>query len=180
MPKQLLILDIDETLVGAGETPLAEVAPDFHVGPFAVYRRPYLAEFLSTVAGWFDVAVWSSASPSYVEGIVANVFESSHGLRFVWFCDRCTRRFDPETQEYFYIKDLAKVKKLGYSLEQILMIDDSPEKLSRHYGNHIRVRPFAGDRADSDLHDLLPFLNHLRTKENVRRIEKRHWRVLRF
>ena len=56
------------------------------------------------------------------------------------------------------------------------MLDDSPEKLARHYGNHIRVRAFTGDAKDTELRDLLPFLNGLRSVENVRTVEKRHWR----
>ena len=45
MQRQLLILDIDETLVYATETPL-ERPPDFRVGPFVAYRRPHLHKFI--------------------------------------------------------------------------------------------------------------------------------------
>ncbi len=175
MSKQLLILDLDETLVYADEKPLARAA-DFQVGPFHVYRRPFLGEFVAVIANWFDLAVWSSASGSYVHGVVENVFGAPNALRFVWACDRCTRRFDAELQEHYYAKNLSKLRKLGFELERILMVDDSPEKLSQHYGNHIRVAPFTGDESDTELRDLLPFLESLRTAENVRRIEKRFWR----
>lgn len=131
LPKHLLILDVDETLVFAEEKPLARAA-DFHVGPFHVYRRPYLADFISTVFQWFDVAVWSSASSAYVYGIVENVFGVPNPLQFVWTCDRCTRRYDEELGEHFYAKNLSKLRKLGFQLQRILMIDDSPEKLARH------------------------------------------------
>ena len=40
----LLILDLDETLVYSIEEPLGR-DHDFTVGPYAVYRRPHLAEF---------------------------------------------------------------------------------------------------------------------------------------
>lgn len=83
MAKQLLILDVDETLVFANEKPLADREPDFQVGPYVVYRRPFLSEFLTTVTGWFDLAVWSSASGSYVHGIVAAIFANA-SLHFVW------------------------------------------------------------------------------------------------
>jgi NLI interacting factor-like phosphatase len=43
----LLILDLDETLIYATEEPLQRV-PDFIIGPYAVYRRPYLTEFLTS------------------------------------------------------------------------------------------------------------------------------------
>lgn len=178
MPKHLLILDVDETLVYASDQPIAR-SPDFYVGPFHVYRRPYLVEFVAAVSQWFDLAVWSSASSSYVQGIVENVFGPSNALRFVWSCERCTRRYHPELQEHYYAKNLSKVRKLGFELERILMLDDSPEKLAQHYGNHIRVTPFTGDESDRELRHLLPFLDSLRNAENVRRVEKRFWRQYR-
>ena len=178
MPKQLLILDVDETLVYADEKPLARAAA-FRVGPYHVYRRPFLREFIAAVAESFDLAVWSSASGSYVRGVVENVIGLPNELRFVWACGRCTRRYHPETQEHYYAKNLSKLRRLGFQLERVVMVDDSPEKLARHYGNHIRVTPFTGDESDHELRDLLPFLESLRGAENVRRIEKRFWRQYR-
>ena len=65
---------------------------------------------------------------------------------------------------------------MGFDLDHVLMVDDSPEKLQENYGNHILVREFTGDLADTELRDLLPFLDSLRSVENVRRVEKRNWR----
>jgi TFIIF-interacting CTD phosphatase-like protein len=152
------------------------VRADFQVGPYHVYRRPFLGEFVAAASGWFDLAVWSSASASYVDEVVQNVFGVPNALRFVWACDRCTRRYHPELQEPYYAKNLSKLRKLGFALERILMVDDSPEKLAQHYGNHIRVSPFTGNESDTELRDLLPFLESLRTIENVRQVEKRFWR----
>ena len=59
MAPQLLILDLDETLVYGAEAPLP--APwDFTVGPYFIYRRPHLPEFLAASFGGFDVAVFFS------------------------------------------------------------------------------------------------------------------------
>ncbi len=55
---ELIILDLDETLVYATEEPL-EYAPNFVVGPYGVYIRPYLDEFLATVDELASVAVWT-------------------------------------------------------------------------------------------------------------------------
>ena len=69
------------------------------------------------------------------------------------------------------------VKRLGYRLERVLMIDDTSRKLERHYGNHLRLRPFLGQDDDTELRDVLPFLNILRKAPNLRVIEKRNWRA---
>jgi RNA polymerase II subunit A small phosphatase-like protein len=174
--KPLLILDMDETPVFAAEHPLERHEEDFRVGPFAVYRRPHLAEFLAAVAEWYELAVWSSGSPVYVSDVVSALFRGGPPLAFIWACDRCTRRYDGEGQTYYFAKNLQKVCKLGYDLRRVVMVDDSPEKLSQNYGNHIRVWPFTGDPADTELRDVVPFLEWLRRVENFRAEEKRHWR----
>jgi carboxy-terminal domain RNA polymerase II polypeptide A small phosphatase len=56
------------------------------------------------------------------------------------------------------------------------MVDDSPEKHTRNYGNLVRVAPFTGDPADTELASLARYLRQLATQPNVRCIEKRGWR----
>jgi TFIIF-interacting CTD phosphatase-like protein len=175
MERPLLILDLDETLVYASETPLDRPA-DFHAGRYHVYRRPHLKEFLSAAFDGFEVAVWSSASSSYVQAIVAVIFPDPERLHFVWSESRCTQRYHPELMDYYWLKNLQKVKRLGYPLARVVMLDDSPEKLERHYGNHLPIAPFMGNPEDTQLRDILPFLNHLRGVENMRTVEKRSWR----
>ena len=74
-----------------------------------------------------------------------------------------------------WIKDLKKVKNAGWNLDHILVVEDKPENISRHYGNVIRISPFEGNLTDIELKRLMPFLLSLKTSENVRNIEKRGW-----
>lgn len=55
------------------------------------------------------------------------------------------------------------------------MVDDTPEKLSKHYGNLVRVKEFNGQEDDSELMILMQFLSYLKSVDNVRKIEKRGW-----
>ena len=173
MQRSLLILDLDETLVYAGEQPL-ERACDFRVGPYYVYKRPFIDQFWSSASEWFEMAVWTSSGPTYASLTVRELLGAAP-LAFLWCRERCTRRYDPERQEEHWIKDLKKVKRLGYSLDRVLMVDDSPEKLQRNYGNHIRVTPYLGEPSDNELQRLISFLERLHKEENVRSIEKRGW-----
>ena len=178
MNRHLLILDIDETLLFATEKPLPH-SSDYVVGPYSVYKRPYVDQFLEAAAELFDLAVWTSSGEDYATRVIRPLFPNPEVLQFVWSRDRCTRRFNHETQEEYWIKDLKKAVRAGFSLEQILVIDDSPEKLQRHYGNFIRVSPFAGEGDDEDLVQLVPFLRFMTTVQNVRIVEKRNWRSFR-
>ena len=138
--------------------------------------RPFLREFLEAVVLWFDVAVWSSGSDPYVHAIAERIFPSTAVLQFVWSRDRCTQRFDPEKQDHYWAKNLEKVKRKGFTLARVLVIDDSPEALADHYGNHLKLQRFEGQANDSELRDVLPFLKWLSGIENLRSVEKRRWR----
>ena len=172
---KLLILDLDETLIYATETPLERPA-DFRVGRFHVYKRPYLEAFLQACFSWFDVAVWTSASPMYAGGIVRNLFPGPDLPTFVWASDRCTRVYDTELCEYYWRKDLKKVQRKGYSKDAVLVVDDTPQKWENSYGNLVRVAPFKGSPDDNELVKLLAYLEYLRDEAKIRRVEKRGWR----
>lgn len=173
--KKLLILDIDETLIYAIEASLPRQA-DFLVEPYYIYKRPFLDVFLKNCLDWFEVAVWTSSTPSYAIAIVSAIFENPQTLSFVWASDRCTVACDREWSEYYYRKIIKKVKRKGYPLESIVAVDDTPQKWERSYGNLVRVNPFEGDETDDELKYLLLYLQQLRYAENIRSVEKRFWR----
>ena len=86
---------------------------------------------------------------SYIE---LNLFGSKkEDLAFLWSKERCVRKFDYTRYVSYYIKDLKKVKRRGYALEKMIMVDNSPEKLYRQYGNLMRVLPFEGLLPDDEL-----------------------------
>jgi TFIIF-interacting CTD phosphatase-like protein len=173
--RSLLILDLDETMIHASTERLANDS-DFRVGPYHVYRRPFLSDFLARCDETYRLAVWSSASSDYVFAILDRVVPNTMNLVFTWARDRCTRRFDPELQEEFYLKNLKKVERLGFSLDRVLIVEDEPRKVRNQYGNAIYVSPFVGSATDNDLDLLAKYLPTISTVTNVRAIEKRHWR----
>ncbi len=146
------------------------------MGEYSVYRRPGLSAFLDFAVSHFETAVWTSSTKSYAADLVAALFPDPTVLKFVWARERCVHRRDLETGETIWIKDLKKVKRLGYSLDQVLIVDDSPEKVTRNYGNFIWVTPYEGSPADDELAALAIYLTGLAQCENVRSIEKRLWR----
>ena len=73
------------------------------------------------------------------------------------------------------MKDLKKLRKRGYDLRQIIVVDNTPQKLNRSYGNLVRIDDFTGDRSDKELRRLMSYLEELAAAENIRSIEKRGW-----
>jgi RNA polymerase II subunit A small phosphatase-like protein len=170
----LLILDLDETLLYATEEPLGR-EHDFMAGPYAVYRRPHLAEFLASCSACFRLAVWSTASDDFVRAAVGRVMPSDIETAFVWGRSRCVRRFDPEACEEEFLKDIRKVERAGYRLERVLIADDTPRKVRRNYGNAVYVPPFLGDPEDEVLPRLASYLISLKDVADVRALEKQGW-----
>ncbi len=184
--KILLILDVDETLIHATDRELNQKA-DFKVFNYHVYERPFLKEFLEAVKNDFILAIWSSASDDYVEEIVKRIIPEPIELEFIWGRSRCTYRRNLQIDEhgyydddvrnhYHYIKPLKKVKRKGYHLNRVLIVDDSPHKAKDNFGNAIYPKEFTGDMGDQELKLLTKYLKLLKDKENVRRIEKRRWK----
>lgn len=173
---KLLVLDLDETLVHACESVL-ERAPDFSVGPYALYRRPHLDTFLAGVFAAFEhVGIWTASTLPYAQPVLDQILDRSR-LRFVWGRERCTYRYDRESDEAVWLKPIHKLRRAGFRREHILYVDDSPEKLAQSYSNLVRVRPYVGDVEDAELPRVLEYLHTLGPLQNVRPVEKRGWRA---
>jgi TFIIF-interacting CTD phosphatase-like protein len=176
LQRKLLILDLDETLLFATEEPL-NIQEDFTVGEYHVYLRPYLKGFISYCLKNFEVAVWTSSSEDYAAEICMQIFPSLSAISFLWSRNRCTRCVDYEIGELYWVKDLKKVHRKGYALEQIIVVDDTAKKLKRDYGNLICIREFTGDQSDEELLLLEFYLEMLASEPDIRKLEKRNWRA---
>jgi RNA polymerase II subunit A small phosphatase-like protein len=176
MPRPLLILDIDETLLHAREEPLGREC-DFQLYDYHVYLRPHVRLFLESASERYDLACWSSATRNYVAAMVKELMV---GLTaeplFIWDRSRCTRRFDFVHQEEYFLKDLKKVRRRGFDLDRVLILEDEPRKVNRNFGNAIYVKPFEGDLDDDELLRLAQYLLSIDSVDNFRHLEKRSWR----
>ncbi len=172
----LLVLDLDETLLYSTVTRLAGI-PDALVGEYYVYFRPGLADFLEYATRNFRVAVWTSSSPSYATGIVPRVFPETMHLEFVWTRDQCTRGINRQSKETSWSKDLRKVNAAGFSIATTVLIDDQAGAPGDAAANHIQVIPFTGQTNDTELALLAAYLDTMKAEPDVRKIEKRNWRL---
>jgi TFIIF-interacting CTD phosphatase-like protein len=174
VPQKLLILDLDETLVHAAERELDRPA-DLRIAGYHVYKRPHLEEFLDFAFARFKVGVWTSSGALYAEPLVAQLMPGRK-LEFLWSAVRCSVSRDWETGGYITEKRLAKLKKHGFKLDQIIGIDDTAAKYAKNYGNLVLVSEFIGDLLDDELLVIQGYLESLSSLSSVRRVEKRRWR----
>jgi len=180
----LLILDLDETLICAHKAPL-DRPHDFRVGPYFIYKRPFLDQFLDFCLSRFRLAVWSSASDNYVQTISSTLFPKEDDLLFVWSEHRITyvrslpHHYEKYCSDLGYYHDQKRLKKVSkafrWPMNRILIVDDSPEKSAQNYGNVIHPKPYYGDKQDDDLPKLASYLETLMDTPNLRAVEKRDW-----
>ncbi len=170
----LIVLDLDETLVYATKTRLKH-KEDFRIFDYFVYKRPYFEFFIQGLFDRFRIGIWSSGSDDYVGEIVKHIKPDNVNFEMIWGRSRCSVVKNFETQDYFYEKRLDKLKNKGFKLEKILLIDDSPEKTRKNYGNAVYIGEFKGSKSDKELPKLLKYLISLENTENVRILEKRGW-----
>lgn len=172
--KKLLILDLDETLIHASEKKL-DIEADFFYNGYFVHKRPFLDEFITEVSTHFEVAIWSSADDLYVNEIVQALGVSCN-FTVVWGNSRCTPKRDYTDDAIVYEKKLEKLKRKNFSIHQMIIVDDSPEKCRNNFGNAIYIKPFTGDQSDNELLYLKEYLFSIKEVENIRSLEKRGWR----
>ena len=179
--KPLAILDVDETLIYATKEELTR-EPDFEVFDYSVYKRPNLNEFVNRLEKSYDIAIWSSADNDYVKSIISQL-NLDVEIQFIWGRNEATQKRQlndyyetGNDTELYYVKSLKKVKRKGYELERILIIDDSPHKSKLNYGNAIYPKSYKGKIEDNELLILIDYLESIKDEPNFRTIEKRNWR----
>lgn len=171
----LIILDLDETLIYATQEKL-ERDEDCKFEQYFIYKRPGLDNFLIQLNKHFKIGIWSSAGDIYVSEIVKQIKPHDIEFEIIWGRSRCTQYRDLDLDTYYYKKRLNKLKKRGFKIEKIIIVDDSPEKASNNFGNAIYVSEFRGEATDNELQLLFDYLLTLKHVDNVRRFEKRGWR----
>ena len=110
-----------------------------------------------------------------MQDIIENSFPKEVQLVFTWDRSHCTQRFDENYGSLVYVKNLRKVKSIGFPLERVLIVDDSPEKLQLNYGNVIIIKPFEGNLKDTELSKLSSYLKSIADNKNYLQLEKRNW-----
>lgn len=161
--EKLIVFDLDETLVHSTEN-LLQNTPDFQIEHLYVYKRPGLEGCLNRLSDFFHLAVWSSADEGYVQKVAENIFPNR--FQFVWGRSECwfhvRKRLDNEAgravNEYLRIKPLKKLVKLGYSMKNLLIVDDTEFKVMDNSDNYILINPFNGDVNDVELEKLTNYL----------------------
>jgi len=157
-----LVIDLDDTLV--------HTEWDRSHGN-RTRRRPFTREFLNRMAmSGVEIVIFSTTPFYLTDAIVAALDPKGQFVH---------HRLGKEYTVYRdgkYIKDLNR---LNRDLSRVVIIDDNPDCYSLHPENAIPISKWEGDKSDTKLRDLTPFLEYLASgkvkdvREELRQYEGR-------
>jgi RNA polymerase II subunit A small phosphatase-like protein len=174
--KPLLVLDLDETLIHSSKRPLYQ-KHSFRVFSYYVYERPDLKEFLINVSKIYSLAIWSAAADIYVKKVVENILPSSIIPDFIWGRSKCSFMGGIDREKNSdYLKNLHLLKAYGYSLQKILIVDDTPRVCLKNLANAIFPKAYYGEVYDQELQSLSKYLEMISTEKDFTIFEKKNWK----
>lgn len=161
--RKCLVLDLDETLVHSS----FKLIPDANfivpveieqmVHNVYVIKRPGVDEFLRRMGELFEVVIFTASLAKYADPVI-NMLDRYGVVRHRLFRESCYNH------KGNYVKDLSQ---LGRDLRSVIIIDNAPASYLFHPNNAVPITSWFSDPSDTELLDLVPFLEDLTRVDNV-------------
>ncbi|XP_012885713.1 PREDICTED: CTD small phosphatase-like protein, partial [Dipodomys ordii] len=164
--KKCIVIDLDETLVHSSFKPISNadfivpVEIDGSIHQVYVLKRPHVDEFLQRMGQLFECVLFTASLAKYADP-VADLLDRWGVFRARLFRESCV------FHRGNYVKDLSR---LGRELSRVVIVDNSPASYTFHPENAVPVQSWFDDMTDTELLDLIPFLEGLSQEENVYRV----------
>ncbi|KIY74310.1 NIF-domain-containing protein [Cylindrobasidium torrendii FP15055 ss-10] len=162
--RKCLVLDLDETLVHSSfkAIPNADfVVPveiEYHWHNVYVIKRPGVDNFLKKMGEIYEVVVFTASLSKYADPVLDKL-DIHHVVKHRLFRESCYNHRGN------YVKDLSQ---LGRPIADSIIIDNSPASYIFHPNNAVPVSSWFNDPHDTELTDLVPFLDDLADVPDVR------------
>lgn len=136
-----------------------------------------MAIFMKYCFAVFDVAIWTASEEVYAKSVVDWLFGVNNSVKFV-----LTRQNTPKQSsscyasqhDYHYIKPLTIVEKMGYDLDNVMIVDDTPDTWALNPGCAIPIKSWTGGVRDNELEWLILHLNKIHRSSHI---STENWRT---
>jgi len=161
--RKCLVLDLDETLVHSSFKQILQA--DFVVPVeienqnhnVYVIKRPGVDQFLKKMGEMYEIVVFTASLSKYADPVLDKL-DKHQVVRHRLFRESCYNH------KGNYVKDLSQ---LGRELRETIIIDNSPASYIFHPTNAVPISSWFNDPHDTELVDLIPFLEDLTTVDDV-------------
>jgi len=161
--KKTLVLDLDETLVHSSFKPInnadfiipVEIEDQTH--QVYVLKRPGVDKFMKRCGELYEVVVFTASLAKYADPVL-DLLDKHRVTRTRLFREACVNH------KGNFFKDLSK---LGRELKSTIIIDNSPASYLFHPQHAIPIDSWFDDMADTELLDMIAFLEELAKVDDV-------------
>lgn len=161
--KKTLVLDLDETLVHSSFKPVPNadfiipVEIDNQIHQVYVLKRPGVDQFLKSMAEKFELVVFTASLAKYADPVL-DLLDKDKIVGARLFREACSNH------KGNYVKDLGR---LGRDIRHVIIVDNSPASYLFHPENAVPIDSWFDDENDTELLDLIPFLEDMTKVDNV-------------
>ncbi|KAI8074101.1 HAD-like domain-containing protein [Gongronella butleri] len=161
--KKCLVLDLDETLVHSSFKMIpnpdfvVQVEIDQQIHNVYVLKRPGVDEFMRKMGEKYEIVVFTASLSKYADPVL-DILDKHQVVQHRLFRESCFNH------KGSYVKDLSQ---LGRELGATLILDNSPTSYLFHTANAVPVSTWFNDPHDTELTDLIDFLNDLTVVDDV-------------
>ena len=142
--KYTLVLDLDETLVYCHTNSNYKIKSSnnilndkINIPKASINLRPGLHEFLHNMKLLFELVIFSSGTPDYVDPIIKIIEKDEKYFDYILYRQHITTDENGDT-----IKNLNLI---GRDLKNVIIVDDIPKYFKLQKENGICIRPFYGN-----------------------------------
>eukprot|EP01138_Halocafeteria_seosinensis_P002991 gb/GECG01003055.1/.p1 GENE.gb/GECG01003055.1/~~gb/GECG01003055.1/.p1 ORF type:complete len:439 (+),score=47.74 gb/GECG01003055.1/:1-1317(+) len=152
--KPCLVLDLDETLVHSSfqrvKTADFVVTAKVDENPLSIYviKRPFVHEFLKTLAQKYEIGIFTASQKEYAEKVVERL-NADGTIQWTLYRESCTLYRGQR------VKDLNRLPR---QLSRTIIVDDRDTSFLFQPENGIECLPFYGNAEDVELKSLQGFL----------------------
>lgn len=173
--RKTLLLDLDDTLTHTINPEFNYSALDVaHAGAKTVFYqdmngtdvysirvliRPYAIQLLRELSARYEVVIFTAAQQNYANAILSLLDPDKKYISRRLFRDSCVHK------DGVYLKDLRIFE--NRSLSNMIIVDNSIVSFTNHMSNGVYVPSYFGQRDDSTLMFLIPFLASISEAKNI-------------
>ena len=178
--KKLAVFDLDETLFHCDisdpdscSTTITIKMPSGKSTKIGINFRPYWKEALDRIKKYYTIVVYTASHQSYADSVLNYMDPDNEFFKYRLYRHNCLNiSHDGKT---FHIKDMTIFE--GYSLKDILIIDNSVMSFAFDIDNGIPILPYYDAEKDVELMLCAVYLESIYKCEDVRELNRKYFKL---